>query len=471
MAKTFTNDEKREIEEKAKYILTAMDDIGKNGDAYCTDEQLFRASKAVRPSLTGQRYRTDKALLLQAGFLHQEGYHLYAKRTWDYEVTAADRLADILKDPALPVMEIPRELRAGDILLSEQQREAIELALNSRLSVILGGAGCGKTTLIEAIVYCFRERNDAFVPYVVAAPTGKAARNLTERTGIEARTVHGALGKSPDANFLDAVSWNCIGLVVVDEASMVSLEMLAGILNRVRRNCRVALLGDPNQLLSVGAGNVLSDLLTLGVPSICLQQQYRQSTDAAALRQNVVDFPKLNGEQELRWDDSFRLLPADDRAIPDLLCEEAARRYRAGESIQVLSPLTAEKPAWGKFRDGDRVIVTQNNPYYDVCNGDVGVLHIRGEKPRRIAILAVRGKLKTWQIDRVPGEYGIRNDDPPPPQLALAYALTVHKSQGSQYDTILMPASMATARMLYRNLLYTAISRARKLSSWGAARR
>ena len=272
MAKTFTNDEKREIEEKAKYILTAMDDIGKNGDAYCTDEQLFRASKAVRPSLTGQRYRTDKALLLQAGFLHQEGYHLYVKRTWDYEVAAAKRLADILKDSALPVMEIPRELRAGDILLSEQLREAIELAPNSRLSVILGGAGCGKTTLIEAIVHCFRERNDAFVPYVVAAPTGKAARNLTERTGIEARTVHGALGKSPDANFLDAVSWNCIGLVVVDEASMVSLEMLAGILNRVRRNCRVVLLGDPNQLLSVGAGNVLSDLLTLGVPSICLQQ-------------------------------------------------------------------------------------------------------------------------------------------------------------------------------------------------------
>jgi exodeoxyribonuclease V alpha subunit len=341
-------------------------------------------------------------------------------------VTAAERLADILKAPALPVMEIPRELRAGDILLSEQQREAIELALNSRLSVILGGAGCGKTTLIEAIVHCFRERNDAFVPYVVAAPTGKAARNLTERTGIEARTVHGALGKSPDANFLDAVSWNCIGLVVVDEASMVSLEMLAGILNRVRRNCRVALLGDPNQLLSVGAGNVLSDLL----------------------------------------------------------CEEAARRYRAGESIQVLSPvrvktgfsvqalntrlqnevnpLTAEKPTWGKFRDGDRVIVTQNNAYYNICNGDVGVLHIRGEKLHRVAALAVRGTLKTWQIDRGQGEYGIGHDDAPPPQLALAYALTVHKSQGSQYDTVLMPVSMATARMLYRNLLYTAISRAGK---------
>ena len=202
------------------------------------------------------------------------------------------------------------------------------------------------------------------------------------------------------------------------------------------------------------------------------------------MRQNVVDFPKLNGEHELRWDDSFRLLPADDRAIPDLLCEEAARRYRAGESIQVLSPvraktgfsvqalntrlqnevnpLTAEKPAWGKFRDGDRVIVTQNNAYYNICNGDVGVLHIRGEKPHRVAALAVRGTLKTWQIDRGQGEYGIGHDDAPPPQLALAYALTVHKSQGSQYDTVLMPVSMATTRMLYRNLLYTAISQAGK---------
>ena len=399
-------------------------------------------------------------------------------------MTAAERLADILKDPTLPVLAIPKELRAGDILLSEQQREAVELALNSRLSVILGGAGSGKTTLIEAIARCFKDNADLFGGTVLAAPTGKAARNLTERTGIEARTVHGALGKSPDANFLDAVSWNCVGLVVVDEASMVSLEMLAGILNRVRGNCRVVLLGDPNQLQAVGAGNVLPDLLELGVPSIRLAQQYRQSADAVALRQNVVNFPKLNTEHELQWDDSFRLLPADDRAIPDLLCKEAARRYLAGESIQVLSPvkaktgfsvqalntrlqnevnpLTAEKPTWGKFRDGDRVIVTQNNAYYNICNGDVGVLHIRGEKPHRVAALAVRGTLKTWQIDRGQGEYGIGHDDAPPPQLALAYALTVHKSQGSQYDTVLMPVSMATARMLYRNLLYTAISRARK---------
>jgi len=128
MAKVFTDTEKDKIKKQAQYILAAMDDIGKNGDAYCTDEHLFRASKTVKPNLTGPQYHTDKTLLLQAEFLHREGYHLYAQRTWAYEVTAAERLADILKAPALPVMGIPRELRAGDILLSEQQREAIELA-------------------------------------------------------------------------------------------------------------------------------------------------------------------------------------------------------------------------------------------------------------------------------------------------------------------------------------------------------
>lgn len=371
----------------------------------------------MRPNLTGPQYHTDKTLLLQAEFLHREGYHLYAQRTWAYEVTAAKRLADILKDPTLPVLVIPKELHVGDILLSEQQCKAVEMALNSRLSVILGGAGSGKTTLIEAIVHCFKDNADCLGGTGLAAPTVKAVRNLTERTGIDARTVHSALGKHPDTNFLDEVSWDHTGLVVIDEASMVSLEMLAGILNRVRRNCRVVLLGAPNQLQSVGAGNVLPDLLELGIPSIRLAQQYRQSMDAVALRLNVVNFPKLNTEHELQWDDSFRLLPADDRDIPDLLCKEAARRYLAGESIQVISPvkaktgfsvqalnmrlqnevnpLTAKKPTWGKFRDGNRVIVTQNNSYYDVCNGDVGVLHIRGEKPRRIAILAVRGKLYT----------------------------------------------------------------------------
>ena len=485
MPKILTYDERKEIKNRAQYILNAMDDIGKNGDAYCTDEHLFCASKRGNPGITAQQYRTDKVCLLQAGFLHQEGYHLYAQRTWEYEKVAAVCLANIMRDPTLPTAELPKGgcICAGGVGLSEQQHEAINLALNNRLSVVLGGAGSGKTMLIEAIVDCFEDNADLSGSIVVAAPTGKAARNLTERTGIRARTVHSALGKIPDENFLDPVHWDHTGLVIVDEASMLSLEMLAGILNRIRKECRVVLLGDPNQLQSVGAGNVLPDLLELGIPSIQLEKQYRQSTDAAALRHNVVNFPEMAAECELHWDGSFRLLDTTDLGIPDVLCGEATRRYRAGESVQVLSPvntktdfsvtalnarlqnelnpLTKNKLTWQGLRDGDRVIVTQNSSYYNVCNGDVGVLHICGEKPNRVAVLDICGRKVSWHIDYAKARDGL-DDDPPPPQLALAYALTVHKSQGSQYDTILMPVSMSTARMLYRNLLYTAISRAKK---------
>ena len=170
-------------------------------------------------------------------------------------------------------MEIPRELRAGDILLSEQQREAIELALNSSLSIILGGAGCGKTTLIEAIVHCFRESAMTLLCRMWSPPRPARLRATSPSApGSRHARSTARLGKAQMQTF-----WMPFRGTASDWSSSMRrrwcpLEMLAGILNRVRRNCRVALLGDPNQLLSVGAGNVLSDLLTLGVPSICLQQ-------------------------------------------------------------------------------------------------------------------------------------------------------------------------------------------------------
>ena len=477
---TMTNGERLAIRKQAHYILDALEAISKSGDAFCSDERLFRACKASKAEFTAAQYRTDKALLTQAGFLRMEGTRIYAAHTWAYEEAAAERLAAILKSPALPnVIRVPSGLCANGVVLNEEQRAAVEGALNNRLFLILGGAGCGKTTLIAAAARAYTESTERLSNIVVAAPTGKAARNLYERTGLHARTVHSALGKIPDEDFLDAVSWDHTGLVIIDEGSMLSLEMLAGILNRVNENCRVVLLGDPNQLLSVGAGNVLPDLLELGVPSIRLTQQYRQSEDAEALRRNVVGFPKFPTERELRWDDSFRLLAADDSSIPDLVCREAARRYRAGESVQVLSPTNSatafsvaalnarlqnmlnpkgkDKQTWKKFRDGDRVIVTKNNSDFDICNGDVGVLHISDEKPYRCATLELTDRVVRWTLDRPEDE----ESEASMPQLALAYALTVHKSQGSQYDTILMPASMAASKMLYRNLLYTAISRAK----------
>ena len=455
----------KRYEKALQYLLNVMNQMEKNGDTYCDDEYLYRACCRENNRLTYEQYRRDKNNLIRQQMLYLEGRRIYLKRTWDYEVAAADRLADILAHNVTEGVELHDPLECGGVTLSPQQREAIKTALGSRLSMILGGAGSGKTTLIQAMV-------DAapFPRYAVvaAAPTGKAARNLTERTGIQARTIHSALGKIPDENFLDPIHWEYVRLIVIDEASMMSLEMLAGILNRVSKDCRVVLLGDPNQLLAVGAGNVLSDLLALDIPVTHLEQQYRQCENAEALRYNVVEFQKLHDVSELRWDDSFRLIPADDAEISKIVCREASRRYLAGKSVQVLSatnyrtafsaanlncgiqnlvnPLEEGAPTWGNFRNGDRIIVLKNNSELDLSNGDVGILLLLGDT----AILALDHRAGVWSTDH------------PPRDMALAYALTVHKSQGSQYDTVILPVSTATAKMLYRNLLYTAISRARK---------
>ena len=447
------------------YILAAIGQLEKNGDTFFDDKQLFDACCQENTKLTFEQYQRDKSALIRKKLLYLEGGKIYLKRTWDYEAAAVNYLADILSNNVTRGVDLPDPLTCGDVTLSSQQRKAIATALGSRLSMILGGAGSGKTTLIRAMV-----KAAPFPRYTVvaAAPTGKAARNLTERTGIQARTIHSALGKVPDENFLDPVYWEYVHLVIIDEASMVSLEMLAGILNRVSKDCRVVLLGDPNQLLAVGAGNVLSDLRELDIPVTYLEQQYRQSESAEALRYNVVEFPKLHDVSELRWDGSFRLIPASDTEIAKIVCHEASKRYLAGESVQVLSmtnyktafsaadlnrgiqklvnPLTEGALTWGNFRNGDRMIVLKNNSEQDLSNGDVGLLLLLGDT----AILPLEHRVGMWST-----EY-------PPKDLALAYALTVHKSQGSQYDTVILPVSTAASKMLYRNLLYTAISRAKK---------
>ena len=222
MTKLRTNDK------QGQYILDAMDDIGKSGDAYCSDQTLYYYSRRKVKSLTLDRYRTDKAALLRAGDLRVEGTRIYAKRTLAYEESVACHFADILADGKAEGVELPETLCCGGITLNGQQRAAVDMALRSRLSLILGGAGSGKSTIIRTIVDSFGRSS-----YVLAVPTGKAARNLRERTGLCAFTVHSALGLIPDSDFLTDKQWSVTGLVVIDEASMVTLEMLAGLLCKV----------------------------------------------------------------------------------------------------------------------------------------------------------------------------------------------------------------------------------------------
>ena len=462
------------------YILNALEQHFLNGDAYAMLNEVFPIVKRAKKDIPFDAFREDFASLVHEGLLRREGRRVYLRDTLRYEDSAATQLASILNRNELHCPTLPDTITTKEgVPLCDEQRDALGLALSHRLSIVLGGAGTGKSSLIQAIA---KFSSSGFGDLVLCAPTGKAARNLAERTGLIARTVHSALGVIPDADFLALVCWPNIRLVVVDEASMLTTGMLAGILERVTGSCRVVLLGDPNQLLSVGSGNVLPDLLQLGVPHICLMENHRQSKGASELLSNVTGFSSLRNGNDLVFGESFDLRSMSEKAAKTAIVDEAATRYKAGESVQVLSPFnnatelsvsklnkaireqvnpdTPGKLSFGdRFRDGDKVIILNNDRDRDYSNGDVGILRIFCTEKRNtcFCVELPDGRRPAWHTHE-----DLKN-------IALAYALTVHKSQGSEYDTVLMPITDSFSTMLYRNLIYTAISRAcRKVILYGS---
>ena len=255
---------------------------------------------------------------------------------------------------------------------------------------------------------------------------------------------------------------------------MLSLELFAGLLSKLPANCSLVLVGDQNQLSSVGTGNLIPELLELGCPVTRLERQYRQSDNESALFYNVVNYPKLSDSEELKFDDSFQLIPASEGDIFKVIQEEAVKRYLAGENVQVIATTRADvkklnealqqvvnPPAEGKaevthngitVRENDRTMILKNNREERCFNGDIGTAHV---EPMEGGSAFIHIPLSA---NRQPKFFSAKIGS----TLALAYALTVHKSQGSQYDTVIMPASTDCQKMLRRNLFYTAISRAKK---------
>lgn len=447
----------------ARFLLKLLEDYCLNGDTYVTKEILWSLCKRKSPQMTAVAFSHILSELLQLDCLHLEGRRLYLTRIWRYENATAQALAHILSHNTGSVMpHVPDTLSLGDITLTDQQRDAIVMASKHQISCILGGAGTGKSTLIHCLAQIFHEKTSGIV---LCAPTGKGARNITLRTGYPARTVHSALGKTPDdSDFLTEIQWAQTRLLVVDEASMMSLEMLAGILSAITPLCTVVLVGDPNQLLSVGSGNIMADLLALGVPHCTLTAHHRQSDKTSALAYNVEQFNHCHCMKDLRFDDSFVFHTNLEQAEKSL-CLDATQRYLSLENIQVLTPFNASafdlnrslqqtvnsNPAIKdtRFRNMDRVMVTENDWKQKVLNGDTGLLHISEDRLSH-SFFGFQGQVGLWHD--LP-----QNHSP----LALAYAITVHKAQGSEYDTVLVPICKRSP-ILTRNWIYTAISRGKQ---------
>ncbi|NTU57796.1 MAG: ATP-dependent RecD-like DNA helicase [Chlorobiaceae bacterium] len=364
--------------------------------------------------------------------------------------------------------------------LSPSQRSAVTLVLASKVSVITGGPGVGKTTLLKAILSVLRRDK---VSVTLCAPTGRAAKRLTESTGIEAKTIHRLLEFDPKAFDFKRGRGNPLdtSFVVVDETSMVDVVLMQKLVAAVPDKAAIVFVGDVDQLPSVGPGAVLSDLISSGtIPTVTLTEIFRQAAESMI----IVNAHRINqGLMPLKTEgdalSDFYFVPAGsadeiNAKVMQLVTERIPKRFglHPVRDIQVLTPmnrgglgarsLNAElqqelngnaEPKVSRFGSvfapGDKVIQMVNNYDKDVFNGDIGVVESVNSEEGVLTVL----------FDRLLVEYPFGELD----EVSLAYATSIHKSQGSEYPAVVIPLAMQHYTLLERNLVYTAVTRGKKL--------
>ncbi|HYL42105.1 MAG TPA: ATP-dependent RecD-like DNA helicase [Ktedonobacteraceae bacterium] len=367
--------------------------------------------------------------------------------------------------------------------LTEKQREAVQTAYGKKVSILTGGPGTGKSTSIRALLMLLRKRN---IDFALTAPTGRAAKRLSEATGAQAKTLHRLLEYMPHDNTYQRNEENPLPyqFVIVDEFSMVDILLFYHLLKALPKDAHLLLVGDADQLPSVGPGNVLRDLLrSEALPSIRLTELFRQAQQSKIIvnahRINAGQMPHLKVEatsdffffheedpvrvQRLVIDLVQRRLPARYSLNPMTDIQVLAPMYKGPAGVHILNeelqahlnPRSFAELEWKghTIRVGDKVMQVRNNYDKDVFNGDVGwVRSINKENSSlKVEFLEEAGPLLV--------SYDFHELD----ELVLAYAVTVHKSQGSEYPAIVLPLTREHSMLLQRNLLYTAITRAKRL--------
>ncbi len=410
---------------------------------------------------------------------------VYPKSLWYSEKIVAERLLLLSKLPALhPEIDIPKAIewfedRQG-IQLAPSQREAIATLLTSRCAVMTGGPGVGKTTLVNAVV---RILSAKLVRCALCAPTGRAAKRLSEATGCQAFTIHRLLefrsSGPPGRNAKRPLDTDCL---IVDESSMIDMALAQRLLEALPADGHILFIGDVDQLPSVGPGLVLSHMIASGkVPVVRLTEIFRQAEGSAIIqnahRVNAGQMPEFKPSS---GDSDFYFIERDEPdAIQGVLLDMVTHRipHKFGMDpvgdIQVLTPMHRgslgvaeinrrlqevlnpnagegiERFGW-TFLPGDKVLQTRNNYDKDVFNGDIGRVCKIDHAESQLVVEFDSGQ-------RV--EYGFDELD----ELTPAYAITIHKSQGSEFPAVVIPLATQHYLMLQRNLLYTGITRGRKL--------
>ena len=369
----------------------------------------------------------------------------------------------------------------------DTQKNAIKNALNNPISILTGGPGTGKTTIINGILMCLKELAEIpsaalysdDPPFLLAAPTGRAAKRMSEVTDISAKTIHRLLGLGIGEN--DATDVNELNgeILIIDEMSMVDMFLFKQLLSGINSTKRIVFVGDKDQLPSVGAGNVFSDLISSGAfPTTRLQVIHRQGEDSSIIKLAHAINDEEAEETIFNKTKNYSFIPCQPSLVGDAIDQIVNLAIKRGfkkDDVQVLgamyngqggithlndilqdvmNPLSAKTKVIEahneSFRIGDRILQLQNNPEKDIYNGQIGkIIGLNPDDKAKILIADFDGR----EI-----EFGIKDLN----DITRAYAITIHKSQGSEFPLVILNLTMQNYMMLRRNLLYTAITRAEK---------
>ena len=412
------------------------------------------------------------------GTLKGDNGYAYLAYNYDNESFAAGCIRALLciREKPVNVESAIMDFEKGNFPLADKQKEAIEQFFRNRFSVITGGPGTGKSTVLKAIL----EVQHSIYPktdVLLLAPTGKAARRMAEATGHEAFTIHSGLHIGEDTN-IDSIEKVLSDVVIVDEVSMCDMRLFAMLMAAIDpTKTRLLLVGDSDQLPSVGAGNVLNELITCGkVPVTRLDLVYRQGSGSII----PVNAEKINaGDSKLSYNQEFRFIRADE---PEFCFDTVVAQYifeiknKGIENCCILCPMksrglnsvseynrqiqaTINPPAPNKpeirlknsvFRLGDRVMQTKNSE--NVSNGETGfIVEIKKDEDDN--------ELCGIRFDGKPNVFWYYVEEMK--NITLAYSITIHKSQGSEFKSVIIPMMKSFYIMLKRNLLYTAVTRAK----------
>ena len=495
-------DDSRRICAMITFVMREL--AASDGHVYCTSGQIleYMSKKMFRrhsvSAFSHGEYMSDSHFfsglksLQSSGDIFCSGDFIYLAHNWKYESESAKYISEIVRQPPRVMGDLKLILNdfeeSRGISLSDDQRDAFLMLERSRFCVISGYPGTGKTTLVSAFVNLFEK---AGLHYTLMSPTGIAAKRLSQVTGKPAYTIHRALGYKKDGGW-EFYSGNHfhVDAVIVDEMSMVDSSTLFNLISALLPTTIVIMVGDSAQLPSVGAGYVLNSLMQCrDVPHVSLTRVYRQEKQSdiitvahAILKGNAVDTRTNTSSQFV-----YMNIPIED--VADEICKMSTALKSRDMNFQVIAPMyngelgvdTLNKRLRGVLNpdfisgkatklkhgnvdlfEGDRVMIVKNDYERMIFNGDVG-------KVTRVSIKQdeVEVKIFDWfdqdsSVPRYIDKVFLFKIEEARHVLKVAYACTAHKVQGQEFDFVLMPMTMQYGIMLYRNLVYTAITRAKK---------